>query len=190
MADQNPGDPPVQPAGRASTARAARARPERPGPGPTTIRLDGDERFFVPFAATVWGVPSHFRDRATGVHPVFGRGMPSRAASSKEPRLLHFDPHERAVQMLAVPPDERPGALATQLLPVLERVQEGERLVLGLRKSSRYNYAISNPWADDGGRAAQVIAGSRRRSTEARSTRPALSRATRPPSSPGWTTSP
>lgn len=135
---------------------------EAGGTGPATmrvIRLDANERLVIPFTTELTRVQVHYLDYASVrdfVHCVGAGCLLCRLGRQVETRdlLPVYDAVDRAVGVLAVSPNVRPNALRPQLMPILQRLKNGSRLLVGLRKQDNTRFSVATyelpEGADDG----------------------------------------
>jgi hypothetical protein len=127
--------------------------------GLAEIRLDANERLLVPFTTSVVEVQAHYVDYRSLTGYIACNGgdrLLCRIGRQPETRdlLPVYDPVAQSVGVLPVSPNMRPHALKPQLLPVLRRIQQNERVLLAIRKEDRVRYTVNTldlpDDADDG----------------------------------------
>lgn len=134
---------------------AAEDAPDR-APALEPVRLTADERVVVPFTLAVERVELHYLDGTGYAHCHGGGCLLCRVGKAPETRdlLPVYDPLAGAVAVLPVGPNVRPHALRPQLRPVLERVHDGERVAVGIRRLDGGRFAVAAyplpAGADDG----------------------------------------
>jgi hypothetical protein len=114
----------------------------------SVVRLEAGERPLIPFTTTMQRVRLHYLDAAavrSYVHCLGDGCLLCRAGKEPETRdlLPVYDPVGQAVAVLAISPNLRAQALRPQLTPVLQRVRDGERLLLLLRRPDTTRFVVS-----------------------------------------------
>jgi hypothetical protein len=135
------------------------------GPAPLeAVRLNADERLLVPFTPSTRRVEAHYLDTkgAAGYVHCGGAGcLLCRIGKTPETRDLFpvYDPVAGAVAVLPVGPSQRPHALRPLIRPVLQRVRDGDRLLVGVRRHEGGRFSVAAyPLADGADDGAAVIA--------------------------------
>lgn len=113
----------------------------------TVIRVDANDRMVVPFTLQIKRVSLHYLDSPalTGyVHCVGPDCVLCRAGRRPEDRdlLPVYDIEEQLVGVLSVGPSLRPHALRPQLMPVIRRLKNGERLLLTISRPERGKFHV------------------------------------------------
>lgn len=123
------------------------------------IRLDGNERLVIPFTTGMLRVQTHYINSPALRDYIHCQGagcLSCRLARQAETRdlLPVYDAVDKAVGVLAISPSLRPHALRPQLMPVLQRLKERSRLLVGLRKQDTTRFVVTTydlpDGADDG----------------------------------------
>jgi hypothetical protein len=129
------------------------------------VRLDLNERLLVPFTTSVGQADTHYVDYPSlrGYVRCGGPGcLLCRVGRQKETRdlLPVYDVLARAVAVLPVSPNLRPHALKPQLMDVLRKLKDSQRVLVAVRKLDRARYHVAilplPEGADDG--AAKIAA--------------------------------
>jgi hypothetical protein len=121
-------------------------------PTATTLsvaRLDQNELLVIPFTAATWRCDLHWvkAPAVKGfVHCGGGDCLLCRVGehATTYELLPVFDPVEELVVVLPYTLNLRPQALRPQLLPILTRVKAGDRLLVAIRKSGQFIFAVSD----------------------------------------------
>src|SRR5262249_19640382 len=128
------------------------------------LRLDANERLAIPFTTSVEEVAVHYLDYPSlrGYVRCHGTGcLLCRIGRQPDVRDLlpvyHVIGQARAV--LPISPTLPPQALKPQLLPALQRLKAGERVLLALRKIDKLRYSVTTlPLTDDADDGADQVA--------------------------------
>jgi hypothetical protein len=114
-----------------------------------TVRLDEGDKDLIPFTTSMVSVRLHYSKLKAlpgYLHCLGESDCPlcriGRPVDSRD-LLPVYDPDERAVAVLPVSPNVRPQALRPQLVPVLKRVQTGERLAMVVRRVDQYRFDVA-----------------------------------------------
>jgi hypothetical protein len=115
----------------------------------TLVELNGNEQLLAPFTTGRQEVWVHYRDAEPhrGYLQCVGDTCPLCRLRNKRTKMCLYpvyDPVKRAVRLLPVSENERPGALLPALRMVLERVMNGERLLIGVCKADRTQFTIES----------------------------------------------
>jgi hypothetical protein len=127
------------------------------------IRLDGNLRCLIPFTAMLGEVTLHYVEYTSVrgyLHCNGDNCVLCRIGRQREVRHLLpvYDPIAQAVGVLPVSTSIRPGALQPQLFSALKRLDNNERILLGLRKPDRTLYEVQiQRLADDVDDGARII---------------------------------
>jgi hypothetical protein len=137
---------------------------ENAGPqsaGLQVVRVDQDEKFFIPFTTSVTAVALHYVQCSEIRGYVQCNGdecLLCRVGLHKEPKdlLPVYDVVAREVVVLPVSPSLRPRALRPQLLSILRQLQALDGpLLFSLRKETDHSHYLTvcevHPGLDDGG---------------------------------------
>ena len=112
------------------------------------IRLDGNERLVVPFTKSIVEAHVHYLDyhSLTGYVHCNGNGC-LLCQIGRHPDIRDllpvYDPVAQTVGVLAVSPNMRPQALKPQLMPVLRLLQQGQRVLIGIKKLDKWRYTVT-----------------------------------------------
>ncbi|WP_145235431.1 hypothetical protein [Urbifossiella limnaea] len=155
---------PRPPAGLIS-ARGRWAAPPLPPQSLSTVRLGEDATLIVPFTDSAALTSRHFIRSATGNGGYVrceGGGCLLCALGKKaeDVTLLPvYVPADGAVRVLAIGDNVRPGALGPKLVPILDRVMAGEKLVVEIRRLPDFSFEVAAfPLTPGGADGAPVIA--------------------------------
>jgi hypothetical protein len=117
-------------------------------PALSLVRLDANEHLLIPFTTQVQRVETHYLDyiglrgyvRCCGADCLL-----CRIGRQRDTRdlLPVYDPLSRAVVVLPISPNIRPGALRPQVTPVLQRCKANERVLIAVRKENVGTFRVS-----------------------------------------------
>jgi hypothetical protein len=123
------------------------------------LRLDSNERLVIPFTTAYKRVPTHYCNSTAVreyIHCAGSGCLFCRLGRQVEIRdlLPVYDAIDRVVSVLSISPSLRPHALRPQLMPILQRLKERSRLLVGITKPEMARFVVTTydlpPDADDG----------------------------------------